>query len=76
MCGLLASDGMHIAEGRVRAALHRVNPGYQQARRNRTERQLNPQPYHASYFGDKLHIDQNEKMVMYGVTHACAIDGY
>lgn len=28
------------------------------------------------YFGEKLHIDQNEKMVMFGVTHVCAVDGY
>lgn len=24
----------------------------------------------------KLHIDQNEKLAMYGVTHVCTIDGY
>ena len=23
-----------------------------------------------------MHIDQNEKLVMYGVTHVCARDGY
>ena len=43
---------------------------------SRTIRQFNPIPYHASYFGQKLHIDQNEKLVMFGVTHICAIDGY
>ncbi len=76
MCGLLAAEGVRVAEGRVRKALHLANPGYQQARQARTERQLNPTPYRASYFGQKLHIDQNEKLVMYGVTHICAIDGY
>ena len=40
------------------------------------ERQTNPLPYSAQYFGHKLHIDQNEKLVMYGVTHVCSIDGY
>ena len=27
-------------------------------------------------FGYKLYIDQNEKLVMYGVTHVCIVDGY
>ena len=75
MCGLLAAEGMRIAECRVRTALHDVNPHYQQARQERTERQLNPKPYCASHFGDKMHIDENEKLVMFGVTHICAIDG-
>lgn len=26
--------------------------------------------------GHKLHLDQNEKMVMFGVTHVVAIDGF
>ena len=26
--------------------------------------------------GDKLHLDQNEKCVTFGVTHVLAIDGY
>ena len=26
--------------------------------------------------GHKLHIDQNEKLVMFGVTHIIAVDGY
>jgi len=47
-----------------------------QAKQTRTARQINPTPYHASYFGHKLHVDQNEKLVMFGVTHICAIDGY
>ena len=40
------------------------------------EQQTNPIPYQAEYFGHKLHLDQNEKLAMYGVTHVCAIDGY
>lgn len=24
----------------------------------------------------KVHIDQNEKLAMFGVTHVCAVDGY
>ena len=26
--------------------------------------------------GEKLHLDQNEKLVMFGVTHVAAIDGF
>ena len=33
-------------------------------------------PYVARYFGEKVHIDQNEKLVHYGVTHNCCVDGY
>lgn len=42
------------------------------------EQQTNPVPYEAEYFGHKLelHLDQNEKLAMHGVTHVCAIDGY
>ena len=39
-------------------------------------RNLNPIPYYAEYFGHKLHMDQNEKLVMFGVTHVLAIDGF
>ncbi|XP_062331322.1 uncharacterized protein LOC134031631 [Osmerus eperlanus] len=38
-------------------------------------RNLNPFPYHAEYMGHKLHMDQNEKLVMFGATHVLAIDG-
>lgn len=39
-------------------------------------RNLNPVPYYAAYMGHKLHLDQNEKLAMFGVTHVIAIDGY
>jgi len=73
MCGLLASEGV---EGRVGKLLQPVNPGYHQAHRSNAHRRFNPIPYHVSYFGHRLHIDRNEKLVMYGVTHICARDGY
>lgn len=37
---------------------------------------MNPQPYWAEYMGHKLHMDQNEKLAMYGVTHVVAVDGF
>lgn len=76
MKGLLASEGIVIGETRVGEALSRINPGYHQARQTATARQLNPVPYRADYFGHKLHIDQNEKLVMFGCTHICAVDGF
>ena len=36
----------------------------------------NPISYYAASFGHKLHLDQNEKLKMFGVTHVLAIDGY
>ncbi|XP_077060356.1 uncharacterized protein LOC143712007 [Siphateles boraxobius] len=41
-------------------------------------RNFNPIQYNAihEYMGHKMHMDQNEKLVMFGVTHVIAIDGY
>ena len=41
-----------------------------------TQRQTNPVPYVAQYFEEKLHIDQNEKLIAFGITHVCAVDGF
>ena len=54
----------------------RVSPMYSQARKNDTARLMNPVRYKADYFGEKLHVDQNEKLGMYGITHIAAIDGF
>ena len=37
---------------------------------------MNPIPYCASFYGEMIHLDQNEKLVIYGVVHVVAIDGY
>ena len=57
-------------------SLARVAPEYHQRRRHDVARLTNPVPYTANYYGHKLHVDQNEKLVMYGVTQVCAIDGF
>ena len=49
---------------------------YQVQRNTNTARQTNPYPYHADYFGHKLHMDQNEILAMYGLTEVSAFDGY
>ena len=76
MTGLLSSQGFRVAQSRVGHALRIVHPGYHRGRQSLTERQINPCPYIANYYGEKLHIDQNEKLVAFGVTHVCAIDGF
>ena len=76
MTGFLSSQGFRCAQKRVGASLHRVHPGYHVRRQTGTERQINPIPYQAKYFGEKLHVDQNEKLVMFSLTHICAIDGF
>ena len=76
MTGFLSSQGFQISQKRVGASLKRANPVYHARRQNLTCRALNPIPYMAKYFGEKLHVDQNEKLVMFGVTHVCAVDGF
>lgn len=72
MTGLLLSQGLKVSQTRVR----HTNPLYHFQRFTSAAALINPVPYSADYFGHKLHVDQNEKLVMYGVTHVCARDGY
>ena len=76
MTGFLASQGFKVSQNRVGRALKRVAPYCHSQRQNTVQRQINPIPYTALYFGEKIHIDQNEKMIMYGVTHVCGVDGF
>lgn len=76
MKGHLQALGLRASVRRVGAALRDVAPGYHGRRQQTTFRQMNPIPYYAEYCGHKLHIDQNEKLVMYGATHVVAVDGY
>ena len=76
MTGHLRSKGHRIGEKRVGKSLGRINPGAQSRRTETAGRSLNPKQYRADYFGQKLHVDQNEKLAMYGVTHVCARDGF
>ena len=45
-------------------------------RSHNLQRNLNPVPYCARFFGEKSHLDQNEKLVMYSVVHVVAVDGF
>ena len=73
---LSKKTGLQIGETRIGKSLSNAFPGYQERRRQNAARAVNPIPYRADYFGHKLHVDQNEKLVMYGVTHVVAIDGH
>ena len=65
-----------IGQNRIGKALSRVAPHYHQKRKSNTVRMTNPIPYRANYFGHKPHLDQNEKLEMYGVTHIAASEGH
>ncbi len=53
-----------------------MHPIQLENRRIEANRHINPHPYVAHFLGHKLHVDQNEKIVMFGVVHILAIDGY
>ena len=76
MQGLLRAGGVNVSQRRIGRSLGRVAPGAQRGRRQQVHRHLNPIPYRARFYGDKLHLDQNEKLVMFGVTHVIAVDGF
>lgn len=75
MTGYLKSQGIGISERKVAEHMRQLNPADYEKRKNRV-RVSNPIPYRANYYGEKLHIDQNEKMFMFGVFHAACIDGH
>ncbi len=76
MTGYLRSRGYRFGERLIRRSLTDATPAYARQRQLGMERQLNPSPYYAEYAGHKLHLDQNEKLIAFGVTHVIAIDGF
>uniref|UniRef100_A0A1X7UNM0 Uncharacterized protein n=1 Tax=Amphimedon queenslandica TaxID=400682 RepID=A0A1X7UNM0_AMPQE len=75
MKGYLASKRICINEKKVADSLCRVAPQSYERRRHSIIDTTNPVPYHTSRFGHKLHLDQNEKLVMFGVTHVLGVNG-
>ena len=73
---VLAAKGYRAGEQRIGQSLKLVSPLYCQARKNSVARSINPGIYRALFFGEKLHVDQNEKNVMLGMTHVYAVDGF
>ena len=74
--GYLQSQGIQASERRVGNVMRELNPESSRSRREWKNRVINPIPYTARYLGDKLHIDQNEKLIMFGVCHVAAKDCY
>ena len=63
MKGIMCSKGYNISERRISQSLIRVAHESYEQRRQDTHDKLNPIPYVARYYGHKLHIDQNEKLM-------------
>lgn len=72
----LTSQGLHVGEHRIGSSLSRVDPQSHDRRRQDAIVKANPKPYIANYFGHKLHLDQNEKLVHFVVTHVIAVDDF
>ena len=76
MTALLRSKGIYVSERKVRQSLKKLDPASHQIRHETAGRSLNPKCYNADYFGHNVHMDQNEKLKMFGVTHVMAWGGY
>lgn len=61
MTGVLKAKGIKMSEGLVGDTMKRVCPTSVDRRLTVTRSKMNPRVYRADYFGQKLHIDQNEK---------------
>lgn len=74
--GYIHSKGVLVSERRRKKALPRLVPTWYHARQQNLHERSNRSVYIARYFGQKLHLDQNEKLIHYGVTYVLARDGY
>jgi len=75
MSDYIRSKGLSLSGSQVSKSLKRVNPVNHSRRKEDTVRRQSPVPYFAPYYGNKLHCDQNEKLVMYGCTFFAMSDG-
>ena len=73
MTGLLHSQRISAGENQVGHALAEVQPQYHYRRVTQTESETDSYPYFAEHFGHKIHIDQNEKLVMFGAAKLLAL---
>lgn len=76
MQGYLASRGVYISGYQLRQSFPIVAPEHHALRQQDVIERTNPHLYNAHYFGHRIHIDQNEKLAMYGLTYVLARDGY
>ena len=75
MKGYVQTKGLKVSERKLRHLLPSVAPIGHHLRQTSSYERRNPATYIARYFGHKLHLDQNEKLVNYGVTYVFARDG-
>ena len=61
--GTIRSKGIRVSEGVVGKAMKAVAPDAVKTRLPSSSHKMNPKVYAADYFGQKLHIDQNESYV-------------
>ena len=76
MKGYLAASGIHMSGYSLRSSLPALAPQHHAMRQQDLPERTNPRLYTADYFGHRLYVDQNEKLVMYGLTYVLARDGY
>ena len=70
------SKNIRISERRLRRLMPIISRNGHSSRQMSAYELRNPSIYVARYFGHKLHMDQNEKLSVFGVTCVIARDGY
>ena len=63
---------IHVSQQRLGMSVFRTYPLALSQRRYTVLRAVNPVPYRARFFGEKIHLDQNEKLAVYGIVHVAA----
>ena len=71
----LNGTGIRVSQRRIARIQRQVALNACNASRRDLLNQMNPVPYRAPFFGHKAHMEQNEKMEMYGCTHVALIYG-
>ena len=73
---VVAMKGFRVSERQLKRLLPAIAPVGHYARQTSSVERSNPAVYSARYFGHKMHIDQNEKLIHFGVTYVMARDGF
>ena len=68
--------GLNVSERKLKRIMPILSPINHSLRHSNSLERRNPPIYSARYFGHKIHMDQNEKLIHYGVTYIMARDGY
>lgn len=74
--GYLRTKGIQVSKATIHEVQKKANPIAFKQRKHDLLDKRNPIPYYAPYFGYRGHIDQNEKLVRYGVVHVVLRDGH